>query len=506
MSNPGVMQWHRFSARGVGCLALISVAAISVFPAIAAPEKTSAHPHGDFEAPCAQCHSADAWSPARIGTDFDHGALGFPLEGAHAGVDCLFCHTTLEFEAVSGACASCHQDVHQGEFGQECARCHNTRSFVDRSEQLALHRETRFPLTGTHLAIDCEACHHGNGSADAFVNTPTECYACHQGDYESTTGPNHVQAGFATDCTQCHGTGSWTAGTNVGSHEFFPLKGGHGGLECARCHTSGNYTALDPSCVSCHRDAYDATTDPVHRDAGFATECEACHTINAWLGAVFDHGTTAFPLTGAHRAVGCAQCHTQGSYAAASSACFACHQSDFQSVTDPDHVRSGFSQDCEVCHTTTTWTGAVFDHDASGFPLTGAHRTADCNQCHIGGTYAGTPQDCVACHRSDYDATNDPPHQAAGFGTDCDACHGTTTWQGATFDHNTFFPIYSGAHRGKWDDCSTCHTNPATYAVYDCLVCHPHSDRTKTDNKHKDESGYRYDSVACYDCHPRGKG
>ena len=33
---------------------------------------------------------------------------------------------------------------------------------------------------------------------------------------------------------------------------------------------------------------------------------------------------------------------------------------------------------------------------------------------------------CVACHQDDYDGTNDPAHMAAGFPTDCMACHTTT--------------------------------------------------------------------------------
>ena len=39
---------------------------------------------------------------------------------------------------------------------------------------------------------------------------------------------------------------------------------------------------------------------------------------------------------------------------------------------------------------------------------------------------------------------------------------------------------------------------------FSCFGCHPHSDQAKTDEKHQGETGYAYDSQACYNCHPRG--
>jgi hypothetical protein len=112
----------------------------------------------------------------------------------------------------------------------------------------------------------------------------------------------------------------------------------------------------------------------------------------------------------------------------------------------------------------------------------------------------------VSCHQADYDGTTDPNHAAAQFATACETCHGTTTFAGARFDHDTEnFPIYSGAHAGKWSNCATCHTDPNNFAVFTCLSCHPHSDRAKTDGNHSGVNGYSYASNACYGCHPRGR-
>ncbi|MEO8478113.1 MAG: hypothetical protein ABI542_00665, partial [Gemmatimonadota bacterium] len=124
----------------------------------------------------------------------------------------------------------------------------------------------------------------------------------------------------------------------------------------------------------------------------------------------------------------------------------------------PPHASAGFPTDCATCHSETSWRGAPFDHATTAFPLTGAHQAATCASCHTDGHYVGTPTTCVSCHQPDYAGTRDPPHAAAGYGTDCTTCHpSTTTWQGATFDHNaTQFPL-TGAHLAT--SCASCHAD-----------------------------------------------
>jgi hypothetical protein len=39
--------------------------------------------------------------------------------------------------------------------------------------------------------------------------------------------------------------------------------------------------------------------------------------------------------------------------------------------------------------------------------------------------------------------------------------------------------------------------------VFTCFTCH---DRAGTDSRHSGVAGYRYDSQACYTCHPQGRG
>jgi hypothetical protein len=157
-----------------------------------------------------------------------------------------------------------------------------------------------------------------------------------------------------------------------------------------------------------------------------------------------------------------------------------------------------------MCHTTVTWTGATFDHVGTSFPLTGAHVAVACQQCHGDGVYAGKSTACVSCHQAAYDTTTDPNHALAQLPTDCTSCHTTTTWTGARFTAHdaSWFPIYSGAHRGRWSSCSTCHNVASDYGQFTCLSCHA---KNETDGHHSGVGGYSYTSQACYSCHANGR-
>src|SRR6202022_1721097 len=138
---------------------------------------------------------------------------------------------------------------------------------------------------------------------NVFPNTATTCVACHLNKYQATTSPNHVQAGFPTDCKVCHTTASWTGAVFNLSATGFPLTGFHTSVACASCHVNNNYSLTVTTCVSCHMANFQATTSPNHAQAGLPQTCETCHTTTSWTGAVFNHATTGFPLTGFHARV-----------------------------------------------------------------------------------------------------------------------------------------------------------------------------------------------------------
>ena len=415
----------RLRATGAALILATLVAVVAATRA-AAPVKP-ANPHGKFQGPCGDCHSASAWKPAKISPKFDHAKFGFPLEGAHAAAACASCHATLDFSQERQLCASCHEDVHHGEFGSECATCHTARSFIDRAGMLRTHQVSRFPLSGAHAALECESCHRPvQAGQPRFVGTPSECESCHMADYQNAKSPDHVAGNFPHDCMTCHTTLTW--GSARFDHAFtgFPLTGTHRTLACTQCHTGGTYQGLSPACASCHQGNYDATTNPAHAAAGFSTQCQTCHTTTSWAGATFDHATTGFALTGAHRTLACTQCHTGGIYQGLNPACASCHQGDYDGTTNPAHAAAGFSTQCQSCHTTTSWAGAVFDHDSRFFPIySGRHAGtwSSCATCHTSTTsYAQFT--CFSCHPHDDKAGTDSHHtQVSGYSYDSQACY-----------------------------------------------------------------------------------
>ena len=133
-----------------------------------------------------------------------------------------------------------------------------------------------------------------------------------------------------------------------------------------------------------------------------------------WTDGKFDHSTTGFTLTGLHTDPPrqCSDCHVNGNYTLNSTACVSCHLKDFQGTTNPNHVTGGFAQTCETCHTTSNWTGATFDHNKTGFPLTGLHAVPPraCTDCHVNNNYTLNNTACVSCHLKDFQGTTNPNH------------------------------------------------------------------------------------------------
>ena len=463
------------------------------------------HQQANFPTDCSLCHGTSVWEPST----FNHANTQFPLTGAHQQATCNDCHADGVYDGKPTACWSCHSSEFnsstnphhpQAQFSHDCTGCHGTSSWNGGTYNHAL---TSFPLTGKHIEAECSDCH-----GDAVYNgKSTQCYSCHQTDWQGTTAPNHQSAGFPTDCSLCHSTSLWDPSTFNHALTLFPLTGAHRLIPCEACHGDGIWDGKPTDCWSCHSGDFNGTTNPHHGPAHFSHDCTTCHTNTSWDGASYNHNQTAFPLTGAHQAALCSDCHADALYDGKSTLCFSCHESEWQGTTAPDHQAANFPTDCSLCHSTSVWDPSTFNHANTQFPLTGAHVDAECNDCHGDGVYDGKPTDCWSCHASDFNGTTDPNHQTLHFPHACESCHSTDHWDGATFDHDgPYFPIYTGAHRNRWSSCATCHTNPNDYHDFTCLSCHPHDNRQETDNHHNEEPGYQYESHACYNCHPRGRG
>lgn len=132
------------------------------------------------------------------------------------------------------------------------------------------------------------------------------------------------------------------------------------------------------------------------------------------------------------------------------------------------------------------------------FPIaSGAHAFTDCNSCH-GDFDTFQRFSCVGCHqhaRSETDTRHARIPDYSWDSTKCYACHPDGTAAGV--DHTAFFPIQEGAtHSGIV--CSTCHVDPTSRKVVDCIGCHTSA---STDPKHGQVGGYARDSALCLRCH-----
>lgn len=446
---------------------------------------TPDHVKGQFSHDCLTCHTNMVWKPAT----FDHNRTNYPLAGAHKSVDCAKCHTNEKYKGLPSDCYSCHATTFNktetpphlaGQFSHDCMTCHTVQTWRPSTFN---HAKTAFPLKGAHVSVDCASC-HSNGQ---FATLTMDCYGCHRNDFASAKVPDHVIGQFSHDCLTCHANTAWKPAKFNHSQTNFPLTGAHVSVTCASCHKNGQFTGTSTDCYSCHQSQFNTTVSPNHATGQFSHDCLTCHTTSVWKPSTFNHSTTAFPLTGAHVAVGCGDCHKNGQFKGTAKDCYTCHLSDFNGVTDPNHLTNAFDHNCLSCHTVTAWSPATFNHSATAFPLTGAHSSTTCVKCHVGGKYAGTSKECYVCHKTDYDASTNPNHVTGKYSTTCTTCHNTSVWQPWIFNHNTYFTINSN-HNGR-AKCADCHRVAGSFTSFSCTTgCHSSAHRK---------------NQACWPCHKR---
>lgn len=128
--------------------------------------------------------------------------------------------------------------------------------------------------------------------------------------------------------------------------------------------------------------------------------------------------------------------------------------------------------DCSACHTPDSWSlsdragkSGGFDHDRTGFPLTGEHDKVLCTACHA--PRVRVQRECFSCHRD---------RHRGRLGVQCDACHNARSWTQtrAIRRHRlTRLPL-TGMHAVL--DCTSCHIRRADRQFLpvpaDCFACH----------------------------------
>jgi Cytochrome c7 and related cytochrome c/Cytochrome c3 len=224
----------------------------------------------------------------------------------------------------------------------------------------------------------------------------------------------------------------------------------------------------------------------------------------------------------------CASCHANFQRGTQDKLCFSCHKpiaadrAEKTGFHGKSRLMAGVA--CSACHTDHIGREAnivplgkeTFNHVETDFQLNGAHRNAECADCHASGKkWAEAPHDCFSCHQKD------EPHKG-NLGKDCASCHNETSWrQVAAFDHGkTKFPL-KGAHAKQ--TCMSCHMGevykglPAAcndcHAIQDihagrfgpkCASCHT-EEKWKAARFDHDKTEFplkgAHQKAACENCH-----
>lgn len=158
-------------------------------------DRTDALAEVDGRRGCVRCHVDTSFRTFPHG--FDHFSwTGFALRGAHERADCSSCHAPLRADesgrtwaaAAGASCSDCHSNPHAGQFRQadgvtNCERCHRSaESFAELS--FNHDRDSRFPLSEAHRALECSGCHQSWALEDGtqvmrYKPLGTDCVDCH---------------------------------------------------------------------------------------------------------------------------------------------------------------------------------------------------------------------------------------------------------------------------------------------------------------------------------------
>ena len=141
---------------------------------------------------CARCHVTTSFQSVSWTSGEHQLWTGYILNGSHASASCAACHSGdgLEgndaFVVPDQSCASCHQDIHAGQFEirglTDCARCHKESSFLDTI--FDHNRDAKFALDEHHATLSCSSCH---------------------AIYETPEGPVRRYRPLGMECVDCHG-------------------------------------------------------------------------------------------------------------------------------------------------------------------------------------------------------------------------------------------------------------------------------------------------------------
>lgn len=457
--------------------------------------------HGLSGKNCMECHrehkGRDFDTMAVDQEKFDHSKLtGYTLEGKHADITCKECHKEklgpksirpgdIRYFGKSASCVSCHKkdDVHffKGDFAKkDCNACHGLKTWKD-DLRFDHDKDTRYKLVAKHKELKCNDCHLADKNRKIFRYkwpqlATAKCLSCHENVHKKTLS-RRFSGG---NCTTCHTQESWKIEKFNHKITGYALGGRHAELQCTECHKQSpgilqqqskkNYKwlGLKTQCLTCHDD-FHRFGNIKNKHFGNLNNCQSCHTDEAWKPAIkFDHDShTRYVIDGAHLKVKCMDCHTTKKPPRRviykfpkleEKTCENCHKNPHIGVFS----KALLQKKCTDCHTTDSWntmkSGKGFDHAKTRFPLTGAHTSAKCTDCHgpagkqVFKFKSADAKFCIDCHKNTHVNQFSKKFSAQS----CTACHDTKSFKNRLpFDHNQTSYKLTGAHAKV--KCQECH-------------------------------------------------
>ncbi len=422
---------------------------------------------------CVSCHSDHHGRDFQIikldQENFNHELTGYSLKGAHADVECNDCHNSINisnpisqkttegtFLGLGTDCLSCHDDYHQNTLSGNCTSCHNLESFAPAVH--FDHQQTDFPLEAKHANADCVDCHEmlekDGRQFQQFAGTDFQnCTSCHEDVHENK---------FGQDCQQCHTVQSFREIIDIErlNHDNtnFPLQGLHETVGCKSCHRNSYIEPLAHSqCSDCHSDQHRGQ----FKNENPGSDCSDCHTVHGFSPSTYTiekHNHTLFSLEEAHLATPCFACHQKNErweFRDIGVKCIDCHENIHEGFISKQFMAEN---NCENCHSTSSWIDISFDHQQTGFVLEGKHAEITCRDCHFVQVGDGTfnqrfndlQNQCIACHEEQHKGQFEKRYK-----NDCSQCHGFDTWNASRFNHDNSRFKLEGKHLEL--DCIKCH-------------------------------------------------
>ncbi len=450
------------------------------------------------------------------------------LTTAHASLEglsnCTKCHV-LGDKVTDQKCLDCHKEIgalinekrgyhNSAEVkNKECINCHGDhfgRNFqiVKFDEKKFDHSKSGYELKAAHDEIKCGDCHTSKNIFNpelkkrkkTFLGLEQKCISCHEDYHQKTLGD---------DCGSCHLTEDFKKAELFDHNKTkFKLAGAHLKTDCNDCHKLEKRNGKDfrifkgvhfASCEDCHRDVHNGK---------FGKDCAKCHSVVSFKQineSQFDHSKTNYPLIGLHKQVECKDCHKEKVTAKLKfTNCSDCHKDYHKS----EFTVNGQIKKCDDCHNEFGFTPSTYTiekHQASRFPLAGAHFAIPCRDCHYDAKldvhkFRFEKMDCIVCHKN----VHGDELRTELFNVNlCEECHSTENWKQINFKHErTNFKLI-GKHEKI--PCNDCHLSKDEAKQYlfksvkkSCNDCHTDAHNNQFLVEGKTDCARCHDSYSWY--------